>query len=189
MTPTLSEATLENALREMRALKELADKALAQSDDAAFFGCLGPGTNSIAVIVKHLAGNMRSRWTDFLTSDGEKPDRDRDREFVLDPADTRAALQDRWEAAWDLVFTAMGALGPEELAATVYIRGEPHSVIQAIHRQMTHYAYHVGQIALLAKHAQGDRWRTLSIVRGGSEAFNARVRAWHPDAPPASLAE
>lgn len=182
MTEYLATHVLTNAVREFHSLKDLADKALIQLDDAAFFATLDGESNSIAVIVKHLSGNMRSRWTDFLTADGEKPSRDRDREFVLDAADSRATLATNWEAAWQLLFTTLNGLGPADLEATVHIRGEPLTVTQAIHRQLTHYAYHVGQLVLLAKQARGKEWRTLSIARGASATFNARVRTWHPGA-------
>jgi hypothetical protein len=183
MTDTLATHVLTTAGREFHSLKDLADKALAQIDDTAFFATLDDQTNSIAIMVKHLAGNMRSRWTDFLTTDGEKPDRDRDREFVLDAGDTRAALMARWQAAWELPFVTLESLHGSDLEAAVHVRGEPLSVTQAIYRQLTHYAYHVGQIVLQARHARGDAWRTLSIARGSSATFNARVRTWHPGTP------
>lgn len=180
MTDYLATHVLTTALREFHSLRDLADKALAQVDDASYFAALDGEANSIAVLVKHLAGNMRSRWTDFLTSDGEKPNRDRDREFVVEPEETRPVLTARWNAAWELLFTTLDRLRPEDLEAIVHVRGEPLTVTQAVHRQLTHYAYHVGQIAMLARHARGADWRTLSIARGASGTFNARVRAWHP---------
>jgi hypothetical protein len=180
MSDYLATHVLTNAMREFRSLKDLGDKSLAQMDDSAFFASLDAESNSAAILVKHLAGNMRSRWTDLLTTDGEKPHRDRDREFALDAADTRAALAASWEAAWHLLFSTLDSLAPEDLETTVHIRGEPLTVTQAIHRQMTHYAYHIGQIVQLAKHARGADWRTLSIARGASGTFNARVRTWHP---------
>ncbi len=162
---------LEEAQREFRSLKRLAEKAMTQVSDEDFFATLDPNSNSIALLVKHISGNLRSRWTDFLTSDGEKPDRKRDTEFEGGPEDTRASLLGRWEAGWQVLFGALEALAPEDLSREVTIRGQPHSVMRAIHRQMTHYAEHIGQIVLLAKHWAGDRWQTLSIPRGQSEQF------------------
>jgi hypothetical protein len=164
----------ENALSEFRRLKRHAEKAMAQVSDEGFFATLDPESNSIAILVKHIAGNLRSRWTGFLTSDGEKPDRRRDSEFEIEPSDTRVALLERWEAGWRALFAAIEPLGPEDHSRTVTIRGEPHSVLQAIDRQLTHYGEHVGQIVLLAKHEAGRSWRTLSIERGKSEEFNRR---------------
>jgi len=162
---------LENALSEFRKHKRLAEAALAQLDDAAFFAVLGPDENSPALVVKHITGNQLSRWTNFLTTDGEKPDRHRDEEFEHRDADTRAALMARWEQGWATLFAALEPLTEADLARTVTIRGEPHSVLQAIVRQETHYAYHVGQIVLLARHAAGPRWKSLSIPRGQSASF------------------
>ena len=159
---------LDEALVQLDKLKKLADRAEAQVGDEDFFALLDAEANSIALVMKHMAGNMRSRWRDFLTSDGEKPDRRRDTEFERHPEDSRAALRQRWEEGWRLTREAIAALAPDDLARTVTIRGEPHTVLQAIARQLTHYAYHVGQIVLLAKHRAGDRWQTLSIPRGRS---------------------
>ncbi|HLC21349.1 MAG TPA: DUF1572 family protein, partial [Candidatus Methylomirabilis sp.] len=159
----LPEHYLEETIRQLRKLKDLADKAMAQIRDEDFFATLDAESNSIAVIVKHMAGNMRSRWTDFLTSDGEKPDRKRDLEFEVEVRDSKESLLKRWEIGWRCVFDALTPLKPEDLGTTVVIRGEPHSVIQAINRQLTHYAYHVGQIVFLAKHAAGPRWQSLSV--------------------------
>jgi len=156
---------LDDSLFQLRKLKAQADRAMAQVDDAQFLALLDADANSIALIVKHVAGNMRSRWTDFLTSDGEKPDRHRDNEFELDGADTREAILAQWEAGWKLLFTAIAELGPEDLGRTVTIRDEPHTVVQAINRQTSHYSAHVGQIVLLAKHLAGPNWQTLSIPR------------------------
>ncbi|HEU4723683.1 MAG TPA: DUF1572 family protein [Candidatus Eisenbacteria bacterium] len=174
---------LDDALRQFRELKGLADRALAQVDDAQLVAALDPESNSIAVIMKHMAGNMRSRWTDFLTTDGEKPDRDRDREFVLEAGDTPAAIRAAWEEGWGRVFAAVSPLTPADLAKTIRIRGEAHSVVQAINRQLTHYAGHVFQIVLLAKHFAGPRWHSLSIPRGRSQAFNAAKAAAANDKP------
>jgi hypothetical protein len=162
---------LDESLSQFRQLKGLADKALAQVGDDDLFTVLDPESNSIAVIMKHLVGNMRSRWTDFLTSDGEKPDRNRDAEFELDGEDSAQALKAAWEAGWALVLETVASLKPEDLHRTVRIRGEAHTVMQAICRQATHYAGHTGQIVLLAKHFAGARWRALTIPRGQSKSF------------------
>jgi hypothetical protein len=163
---------VDDCLLQLRKLKTLADKAIGQIEDEHLFAVLDPEANSIAVIMKHLAGNMRSRWTDFLTSDGEKPDRDRDREFVQDPPDTRANVLSAWDDGWNRVFRAVSSLTPGDLGKTVQIRGEGHSVVEAINRQMTHYAAHVGQIVLLAKHYAGSNWQSLSIPRGKSRELD-----------------
>ncbi len=163
---------LEDAVLQLKKLKAQADKALAQTTDEHLFATIDPDANSIAVIMKHVAGNMRSRWTDFLTTDGEKPDRERDTEFELDSADSRERLFAVWEDGWARTLAAVSALRPEDLSKTVRIRGEAHSVIEAINRQTTHYAAHVGQIVLLAKHYAGAGWQTLSIPRGKSKEFD-----------------
>lgn len=144
--------------------KKLAERAMEQVADEQLFAALDNENNSIALVVKHMAGNMRSRWTDFLTTDGEKPDRDRDNEFV-DPPATREALLNVWEGGWAHVFRALEPLQDSDLGRTVTIRGEAHSVMQAINRQLTHYANHVGQIVMLAKHFAQDRWHSLTIPR------------------------
>jgi len=156
---------LDECLVQLRKLKTQAEKAMEQIDDEQFVALIDPEANSIALIVKHLAGNMRSRWTDFLTTDGEKPDRNRDSEFEPQPGDTRAALLARWEDGWRCLLEAVSALRPEDLQKTVTIRGEPHTVVQAINRQMSHYSAHVGQIVLLAKHFAGPAWHTLSMPK------------------------
>jgi Protein of unknown function (DUF1572) len=163
---------LDDALGEFRKLKSFADKAVAQVSEEDWFRQLDPESNSIAIVMKHILGNMRSRWTDFLTTDGEKPDRDRDTEFELGGADTKERLLERWESGWRLLFDAISPLTAEDLQRTVTIRGEPHTVLQAINRQLTHYAGHVGQIVYLAKHFAGERWKTLSIPRGKSRQFD-----------------
>ncbi len=163
---------LQDALLECRKYKQLADRAFAQLGEDEFFVALDAESNSIALIVKHMTGNMRSRWTDFLTTDGEKPDRNRDCEFELEKGDTKAALMERWERGWRLFENAIAALTPGDLSKPVYIRGEEHSMMQAINRQLTHYAYHVGQIVFLAKHFSGARWQSLSIPKGQSKAFD-----------------
>ncbi|HLF56952.1 MAG TPA: DUF1572 family protein [Thermoanaerobaculia bacterium] len=146
----------------------LAERALEQVDDAAFFRAIDPESNSLAVIVQHVAGNQLSRWRDFLSSDGEKPDRDRDAEFELRASASRASVMARWNAGWVLTLATIGALEPEDLLRTVAVRGEPHTVLEAIDRQLAHYAQHCGQIVFLAKHLAGASWRTLSIPRGRS---------------------
>ena len=159
---------LDDILVQLRKLKTQADRAVAQVGDKEFFATLDPEANSIALIMKHMAGNMRSRWTDFLTSDGEKPDRNRDSEFVVEGADSRAHVLAVWEDGWRRTLDAISALRPADLARTVHVRGEGHSVVEALHRQLTHYAAHIGQIVLLAKHYAGASWQTLSIPRGKS---------------------
>ena len=154
--------------REFRQLKKLADDALAQLPAERLFTALSDEDNSVAVIMKHVSGNLISRWRDFLTTDGEKPDRNRDGEFEIAAADSREALYARWEEGWATLFGALAPLRDEDLARTVVIRGEPLSVLQAINRQLTHYAYHVGQMVYLAKHFAGAGWRSLSIPRGKS---------------------
>jgi len=165
---------IQDALAIFRQTKRLGEGAIEQVADDQLFAILDPEANSIAIIVKHMAGNMRSRWTDFLTADGEKPDRNRDGEFI-DPASDRAALLVEWERGWACVFSAVEPLTDADLSRTVTIRGEAHSVMQAINRQMSHYSFHVGQIVLLAKHFAGNRWKSLSIPRNRSAEFNRRV--------------
>jgi hypothetical protein len=162
---------LEEARRQLRGHKRMAEAAMTQLRDEDFFVTLDPEANSVAILVKHLAGNMRSRFTDFLTSDGEKPDRFRDREFELRPATTRAQVMSWWEQGWAIVFAAIDTLTPEDVMRTVTIRGEPHTALQAINRQIAHYAQHIGQIVFLAKHLRSREWKTLSIPRGKSEEF------------------
>ncbi|HET8549448.1 MAG TPA: DUF1572 domain-containing protein [Bryobacteraceae bacterium] len=167
---------LEDALELLRYYKRLAERAMEQLTDEQLFIALDDESNSIAIIVKHMAGNMRSRWTDFLTTDGEKPGRNRDTEFV-DPPATREALLRLWEDGWTIVFRALEPLSDADLNRTVTIRGEAHSVMQAISRQVAHYAHHVGQIVLLAKHFAHDHWKSLSIPRNRSAEFNQRIAA------------
>jgi hypothetical protein len=166
----------EDSLALFRQYKKLADRAMEQVTDQELFTVLDPESNSIAVIVKHLSGNVRSRWTDFLTSDGEKPHRNRDGEFV-DPPASREALLEAWEDGWSRVFEALEPLVEADLVRTVTIRGEAHSVMQAINRQVAHYAMHVGQIVMLAKHLTGSRWQSLSVPRNRSAEFNRQVTA------------
>jgi Protein of unknown function (DUF1572) len=162
---------LEEAHRQLRGHKRMAESAMAQLHDEELFETLDPESNSVAILVKHLAGNMRSRFTDFLTSDGEKPDRFRDREFELSSSTTRAEVMTWWEEGWGIVFAAIEALKPEDVMRTVTVRGQPHTVLQAINRQIAHYAQHIGQIVLLCKHLRASEWKTLSIPRGKSEEF------------------
>ena len=173
----LGERYLSEIATQFAKLRSTAEQAMAQVGDQDFPRVLDPESNSIAIIVKHIAGNLRSRCTDFLTSDGEKPDRNRDGEFELHPQDTRAALLMGWAAGWDLLAATVAGLKPGDLQRTVYIRREPHTVLQALNRHLGHLAYHVGQIVQLARHWVGPNWRTLTIPRGQSEAFNqARQR-------------
>ena len=162
-----------------RYYKKLGERAMAQCSDESLFAVIDAESNSIAIIVKHMAGNMRSRWTDFLTSDGEKLDRNRDSEFA-DAPKTRAALLELWERGWKYLFDALEPLTDGDLTRTVTIRTEPHSVMQAINRQMAHYASHLGQIVFLAKHLTAKatgKWDSLSVPRGKSKAFTADVAA------------
>ena len=152
----------------------MAEAAIRQLDDEQLRRPLDENTNSIAVIMKHMAGNMLSRWTDFLASDGEKPWRNRDSEFVDDIA-TRDELLGRWEEGWTCLSTSVGALLPGDLMRQVTIRGHPHTVIEAIHRQIDHNGYHVGQIVQLARFLAKDKWTTLTVPRGESEAYNKRI--------------
>ena len=179
---------LDDALTQFSKYRALAEAALAQMDDAAFFAAPGPDENSLALLVKHVAGNQRSRWTDFLTTDGEKPDRQRDEEFERRPDDTRAALMARWDDGWRRLFAALEPLTEADLPRSVTIRGEPHTVLQATARQLTHYAYHVGQIAALARHHAGGRWKSLSVPRGQSHAWEVGRDgrpSWQGSDPPA----
>ena len=161
-------------------LRRAAERAMAQVRDEDFAKAIDPENNSIAVTVKHISGNLRSRCTDFLTSDGEKPTRDRDAEFVLYQQDTRTQLLTEWTAAWDLLGRMVRVLTPDDLQRTVYIRAEPHSVGQALNRHLSHLAYHVGQIVLLAKHWVGADWQTLTIPRGQSKAFTQAMQEQRP---------
>ena len=176
MALKLTTSYLEDSLALFRYYKKLGERAMDQVADEYLFTALDEEANSIAIVVKHMTGNMRSRWKDFLTTDGEKPDRNRDREFV-DPPATREALLKDWEAGWGCLFEALEPLSEEDLARTVTIRGEPHSVMQAINRQVAHYAHHVGQIVLLAKHFACGRWQSLSVPRNQSAEFNRKVAA------------
>ena len=174
---------LEEVRRQFRGHKRLAEGAMAQLKDEELFVALDPESNSIAILVKHLAGNMRSRFTDFLTSDGEKPDRNRDQEFEINSSTTRADVMRWWEDGWARVFAAIEALKPEDVMRTVTIRGEPHTVLQAINRQIAHYAQHTGQIVFLAKHFRSSEWKTLSVPRGKSQDFTATARTYEKGVP------
>ncbi len=167
----------EDAVSSFKAYKKLADKAIAQLNDDEFFVTLDEEANSVAVVMKHMAGTMFSRWTNFLTSDGEKPDRNRDMEFVIEANTTKADVLDYWERGWACVFAAIEPLTPEDFEKTVTIRGEKHTIVMALNRQMTHYAYHIGQIVFLAKHFRSAQWKSLSIPRNKSAEFNATMEA------------
>jgi hypothetical protein len=157
-----------------RGYKKLGEIGMAQVNDEEFFRFRGEDANSIALIIKHIAGNLRSRWRNFLTEDGEKPDRDRDSEFEHF-GETRAELMEAWEAGWRTLFEAIDSLTPEDLSRTVLIRGETHSLFQAINRQLTHYAYHIGQIVLVAKETKGSKWNSLSVPKNRSKEFNSYI--------------
>jgi len=171
MTNSFFETYHSDALSSFRNAKKLAERAIEQVSDKEFFATIDEEANSIALIVKHVAGNLRSRWTDFLTTDGEKPDRDRDTEFEV-IADTRESLMQFWEDGWQILFDSLEPLTEEDFSKTVTIRSEPHSIVEAINRQLTHYSYHVGQIVLLAKHFRSNEWKTLSIAKNRSADFN-----------------
>jgi Protein of unknown function (DUF1572) len=162
---------LEEMKRQFRGHKRMGETAMAQLEDKDFFVSLDPESNSVAALVKHIAGNARSRFTDFLSSDGEKPDRFRDQEFEVSAKTTRAEVLGWWEQAWTHVFSALDSLQPEDVQRTVTIRNEPHTVMQALNRALAHYAQHTGQIVFLAKHLRSSRWQTLSIPRGKSEDY------------------
>lgn len=168
---------LEEIRRQMRGYKRLAEGALRQLKDEELFIALDRDANSVAVLVRHIAGNQRSRFTDFLASDGEKPDRQRDREFEIVEGTTRAEVMRWWEDGWQRVFSAIEGLRPEDVSLTVTIRGEPHTVLQALNRALAHYAYHGGQIVFLAKHFRSNDWQSLSIPRGKSEEYNQKALA------------
>jgi hypothetical protein len=167
---------LEDSIAVLQYYKKLGERAMHQVSDEHLFMTLDSESNSIAIIVKHMTGNMRSRWTDFLTTDGEKPTRNRDSEFV-DPVPTRAALIADWDDGWSRVFETLESLSEADLTRTITIRAEPHSVMQAINRQVAHYPHHVGQIVLLAKHFACEGWQSLSVPRNKSAEFNSKVKA------------
>ena len=166
---TTNSAFLSDALKTFRGYKTRTEKAFAQLRPEDWCRQIDPEANSIAIIVKHMAGNMRSRWTNFLTTDGDKPDRKRDTEFILEPSTTPEQIKQWWENGWNLLFSAIEPLTEADLEKTITIRGQEHTVMEAIQRQLTHYAEHIGQIILLAKHYRGTEWKSLSIPKGQSE--------------------
>jgi len=161
-----------DVLESFRSYKKLADKAIAQVSDEEFFQTIDAESNSIATIAKHIAGNLHSRWTNFLTTDGEKPDRQRDREFVVLEGETRASIMEFWESGWKILFEAIEPIAPEDFSKKVLIRGDAHTVVEAINRQLTHYSSHIGQIIFLAKHFRVEDWHTLSVPKNKSAEFN-----------------
>ena len=169
----LASSYLEEIKRQFRGHQRMGERALAQLEEKDFFVTLDPQSNSVAALVKHIAGNARSRFTDFLTSDGEKPDRFRDQEFEVSEKTTREEVMRWWEQAWFHVFSALDSLKPDDVLRTVTIRQEPHTVMQALNRSLAHYAQHIGQIVFLAKHLRSGQWQTLSIPRGKSEEYKA----------------
>jgi hypothetical protein len=178
MSSSAAQNYLDDARKALHAYKKMTEKAFAQVNDEEFFHAIDPEANSIAVVVKHIAGNALSRWTDFLTSDGEKDDRNRDGEFVIGDDATRDEVMAHWERGWAAVFTALDPLTADDLVKTVTIRGEVHTVVEAINRQLMHYAYHIGQIVFLAKHFRSADWKTLSIARNRSAEFNTAPRSY-----------
>ena len=172
VTDALSTIVLEDIAFTFRKQRELAERALAQLDDADFFRTLDAESNSVAILVKHIGGNLRSRWTDFLSADGEKSDRDRDGEFIVPGETSRADVMATWNAGWSTLFDTLSSLEPADLTAMVSIRSEPMPAIAAMHRAVSHIGQHVGQIVLLAKHYRSSSWNTLSIPRGGSAEAN-----------------
>ena len=174
MKNEIIENYLSDAIQSFRNYKKLAEKAMAQVSDEEFFRLIDRESNSIAIIVKHIGGNLRSRWTDFLTSDGEKDFRDRDTEFVAE-SESRENLMQSWEDGWQCLFDALEPLGPDHFEKKITIRQQPHTICEAINRQLTHYAYHIGQITFLAKHFRTSDWQTLSVPKNKSQAFNAFV--------------
>ena len=179
MSDSLAAHYLDEARRQFLGHKRLAEGAFAQLRDEEFFVAIDGEANSIATLVKHIAGNARSRFTDFLTTDGEKPDRHRDQEFELSANTTRAEVMRWWEDGWGIVFSTIESLKPEDVERPVTVRGQPHTVLQAINRQIAHYAYHVGQIVFLAKHLRSRDWKSLSVPKGKSEEFNQNAFAKH----------
>ncbi len=173
--PDISTAYLDDLFRSLRGHKRLADNAIAQLSDEQFFAAPNPDDNSVAIIVKHVAGNLRSRFTDFLTSDGEKPDRQRDQEFEVTSDATREQIMSLWEQHWQLLFETVNSLHSDDLERMVTIRAQPHSVLQAMNRAMSHLAYHIGQIVWLSKHWKGAAWQSLSIPKGQSEQVTAKM--------------
>ena len=175
MNEEITRQYLDDALSSFRAYKKLAENAIEQVNDEEFFITLDAEANSIGLIMKHIAGNLMSRWTDFLTSDGEKPDRNRDAEFVVEADNSKEALLAYWERGWQTLFSALEPLQPADFERTVKIRGEEHTIVQAINRQLTHYSYHIGQIVFLAKHFRSAQWKSLSVPKNRSAEFNAAL--------------
>jgi hypothetical protein len=172
MTRSIIENYKADALQSFRNYKSAAEKALVQVSDEEFFRMIDAESNSLATIVKHIAGNLHSRWTNFLTTDGEKPDRHRDREFVVLAGETRGSIMKFWESGWKILFEAIEPIAPEDFGKKVTIRGEPHTIVEAINRQLSHYAQHIGQIIFLAKHFRVEDWHTLSVPKNKSAEFN-----------------
>ena len=166
---------LQDVVGRLQELKKLAEGAIAQIEKDQLFQTWDDETNSIAITMKHVAGNMRSRWKDFLTTDGEKPDRNRDSEFVVEATDTFETLMQQWREGWNYVFEAISSLSPEDLDKTVFIRKQPHKVYQAINRQLIHYGVHIGQIVFMAKHLAAGHWKSLSVPRSGSQEMNRKM--------------
>ena len=165
MENNLGKHYLENSISEFKKLKQLGDKSFLQMKDEDFFWSPDEESNSIAIIIRHMSGNMISRWTDFLTTDGEKPNRKRDEEFEKIFYTDKDDVISRWEKGWNRLFKTLESLNVDDLMKEVKIRNEPHTVIQAINRQLTHYGYHIGQIVFIAKHLEGDKWKSLSIPK------------------------
>jgi hypothetical protein len=176
MAHEFTTSAVKDSIDLFRHMKKQAERAMEQAPDAALFATLDPESNSIAIVVKHVAGNMKSRFTDFLTTDGEKADRNRDSEFEAAPT-TRAEVMEMWEQGWGYVFGALEGLRDQDLSRTITIRNEPHSVMQAIHRAIGHFSYHVGQIVYLAKHFAGEKWNAITVPKNKSAQFNADVTA------------
>lgn len=176
---SINKNCLEDSIKVFRTYKQLGEKAIAQlaDPDRDLFFTPDKESNTIAVIVKHMTGNMRSRWRDFLTTDGEKPDRNRDTEFEMtrEESGNARAIMDTWEEGWKYLFDTLASLTPEDMSRTVMIRHEPHTVVEAINRQLAHYPYHIGQIVFLARHINSANWKSLSVPRGQSDAFNAKM--------------
>jgi hypothetical protein len=168
---TMYTTYLSSAVAQFNAYRTLGEKAMAQMQDDTLFWQYNPESNSVAIIVKHLAGNMVSRWTDIFNTDGEKEWRDRDAEFV-NSISSREDLMAVWEKGWNCLFDALNSLQESDLQKTIYIRNEPHSVMDAINRQLTHYASHIGQIIYIGKMVNSENWTSLSIPRNRSADFN-----------------
>lgn len=171
MTNPILENYLSDAIQSFRNYKKLAERAMEQISDEEFFRQIDEESNSIAIIVKHIAGNLKSRWTDFLTSDGEKDFRNRDSEFIAE-GDSRESLMMYWKEGWQILFNELGALKADDFSKTITIRQQPHTICEAVNRQLAHYAYHIGQVAFLAKHFRAADWKTLSVPKNKSAQFN-----------------